>query len=235
MNLGVILPSFSTSAQDAFDAADAAESGGLHGVFVFDHLWPLGEPGRPAMSPFPLLGAIGARTHTIAIGTLVARVGLVTDAALVSEFLTLDALSAGRVIAGVGVGDARSAAENVAFGLPVDPPSERRRSLSGVIAELRRAGITTWVGGGNRATNAVARAHGATLNLWGVGPETVARASQEGPVTWAGVLPKDPHRAAGHLELLRGAGATWTVVLCQGPIGGLIEIAKDAGVELVGG
>jgi alkanesulfonate monooxygenase SsuD/methylene tetrahydromethanopterin reductase-like flavin-dependent oxidoreductase (luciferase family) len=232
VNLGVILPSFSTSARDALDAADAAERVGLHGVFVFDHLWPVGEPGRPALSPFPLLGAISARTHSIAIGTLVARIGLVEDTVLVSEFLTLNALSSGRVIAGVGVGDERSAAENIAFGVGFLAASERRNSLEKVILELRREGVATWVGGGTQATNALARRNGAVLNLWGAEPDAMARAGREGPVTWAGALPKDAKHAAERLDLLQRAGATWAVALWQGSVDGLVHSARQADINL---
>ena len=46
MRIGVTLPSFRDDAS-AVDAARQAERLGLDGVFVFDHLWPIGQP-RPA-------------------------------------------------------------------------------------------------------------------------------------------------------------------------------------------
>ena len=59
--------------------ASRAEELGLDGVFCFDHLWPMDQPGRPAIAAWPLLGALVATTRTITIGTLVARIGLLPD------------------------------------------------------------------------------------------------------------------------------------------------------------
>ena len=74
----------------ALDAARRAEELGLDGVFVFDHLWPLGAPERPALSAFPVLGAVAAATEPgAASGPLVARIGLVPDEVLVAELLSL--------------------------------------------------------------------------------------------------------------------------------------------------
>jgi alkanesulfonate monooxygenase SsuD/methylene tetrahydromethanopterin reductase-like flavin-dependent oxidoreductase (luciferase family) len=96
MKVGITLPQFRDDADTALDAARRAEALGLDGVFCFDHLWPMGQPGRPALSSGPLLGALAATTSTIAIGTLVARVGLLPDDVLSWELATLHELSGGR-------------------------------------------------------------------------------------------------------------------------------------------
>ena len=62
MKVGVTLPQFGDEADAALAAARRAEELGLDGVFCFDHLWPMGRPGRPALSPEPLLGAMAAST-----------------------------------------------------------------------------------------------------------------------------------------------------------------------------
>ena len=49
MRLGVTLPQFREDAEPALAAARRAETAGLDGVFVFDHLWPLHQPERPAL------------------------------------------------------------------------------------------------------------------------------------------------------------------------------------------
>ena len=72
MKVGVTLPQFRDEADTALSAARRAEALGIDGVFVFDHLWPMGHPGRPALSSGPLLGALAASTTTIHLGTLVA-------------------------------------------------------------------------------------------------------------------------------------------------------------------
>ena len=87
MKVGITLPSFRDEADSAIDAARQAESLGIDAVFCFDHLWPMGQPGRPALSSGPLLGALAASTSTIAVGTLVARIGLLPDDVLVVDEL----------------------------------------------------------------------------------------------------------------------------------------------------
>ncbi|HEY4700455.1 MAG TPA: LLM class flavin-dependent oxidoreductase, partial [Streptosporangiaceae bacterium] len=74
MRIGITLPQFEHGADHALEAARRAESLGIDGVFCFDHLWPIGKPGRPALSSGPLLGALAASTSTITIGSLVSRV-----------------------------------------------------------------------------------------------------------------------------------------------------------------
>ena len=76
VKVGITLPQFRDEADSALDAARRAEDAGHRRVFCFDHLWPMGQPGRPALSSGPLLGALVASTSTISVGTLVARIGL---------------------------------------------------------------------------------------------------------------------------------------------------------------
>jgi len=232
MRVGVVLPTFERSADRALDAACEAERAGLHGVFAYDHLWPMGQPGRPAISPYPLLGAVASRTTRVALGTLVARVGLVPDDVLVRELLTLQVVSAGRAVVAVGTGDAKSAAENRAYGVAFEAPRRRRERLGAVVASLRRAGVPTWVGGGSEATDAVARSTGAALNLWGATPGIVAAAARSGEVTWAGSLPGDPGDAAALLAALGRAGASWAVLGWPGSCGPIVAAASTAGFAL---
>ncbi|HEV8064481.1 MAG TPA: hypothetical protein VGP46_06600, partial [Acidimicrobiales bacterium] len=59
------LPTFARQARRALEAAAEAESLGLHGVFMFDHLWPIGDPTRPSLSLYPTLGAVVAGTERV--------------------------------------------------------------------------------------------------------------------------------------------------------------------------
>ena len=89
VKVGVLLPTFRANPADAIGIAIEAEQLGIDGVFVYDHLWPMGRPDRPALAPFPMLGAIVAATSSLSVGTLVARVGVVPDETLVAEFAAL--------------------------------------------------------------------------------------------------------------------------------------------------
>ena len=195
MRIGLSLPTFTRDGRLPLDVARAAESAGLDGVFVFDHLFPIGQPARPALSGLPLLGAVAAATSTITVGSLVARVGLL-DGERVGDALSTAAAVAGgaaRLIAGVGAGDRMSAAENATYGLPFPPMDERLAALTAVVQRLAAAGLTTWVGGRSPQTRAVAAAHATALNLWGA---SVAQAAAEA---------QDVRARAGE----RPVGVTW--------------------------
>lgn len=212
MKLGVLLPTFVADSAPALAAAAAAREAGLDGVFAFDHLWPMGEPTRPALAPFPVLAAVAARHPTLVVGPLVARVGLFGTEHLVGELATLEALAPGRVVAALGTGDRQSVAEEDAYGLARRTADERRALLGEAAARLAPL-MPVWIGAGQAQTNALARELGVTLNLWGAAPEAVAEESERGPVSWAGPLRGDPRAALGALER---AGATWVVATHAG-------------------
>jgi alkanesulfonate monooxygenase SsuD/methylene tetrahydromethanopterin reductase-like flavin-dependent oxidoreductase (luciferase family) len=212
MKVGITLPQFRDDADTALEAARRAEALGIDGAFCFDHLWPMGQPGRPALASGPLLGALAASTSTIRLGSLVARVGLVPDDVLVAVVASVSAISDGRFIAGIGTGDRLSRSENVAFGLPFEPADERRARLVAVASAVNDLGIPVWVGGGLPKTVAVARLLGAAVNLWEAAPLQVAELVASGmEVTWAGPIGGTAAVAAARLGELAAAGATWAV------------------------
>ena len=214
MRLGVLLPTFEAGAEKAMLAAHAARAAGLDGVFAYDHLWPMGSPRRPALAPFPVLAAVATRYEDLVVGTLVARVGLVSTEHLVTEFATLNALAPGRVIAALGTGDHLSLAENDAYGV-VRLGANERRSLLRDAAVALVGTMPVWLGAGAEATNELARDVGAVVNLWNATPEAVAAAAARGPVSWAGPASSD---VALTLDALARAGSTWAVFTPQTPI-----------------
>ena len=233
MKLGVVLPTFTQDPDVVFAAAEDAVGAGIDGMFCYDHLWPLGEPGAPAISPFPLLGALAARFDGVRIGTLVARVGLVSNEALLGEVRTVDAISSGRFIAGVGTGDAKSAAENLAYGVPYVPASERLADLGALVSSLVDLGIETWVGGRSPNTAAVARHYDVSLNLWSATPSQIRVAAMSGPVNWAGGLPRDDTIATELLSELNQAGATWAVFSWPESVDPIVHAARRAGISVL--
>lgn len=225
MKVGITLPQFRHDADAAIETAVSAEEAGLDGVFVFDHLWPIGRPDRPALSGLVLAAALAGETRRVAVGTLVARVGVLPDAVLVSTFATLSRMAGDRLVAGLGVGDHLSRPENLAYGVPLRPRAERLARLENVCGLVRSRGITTWVGGRSPATRAVARRAADGLNLWGAGVAEVAEVSAEvadaaeapgaggrPEVTWAGQVDLAGGDIAHRLRAVSRAGATWAVV-----------------------
>ena len=217
--------------------AVAAEDGGLDGVFVFDHLWPMGSPGRPALWSFAVLAAVASATSRIRLGPLVARVGLFPEDQLMRLLTSVGGIAgAGRLVAGIGVGDAMSAAENRAYGLGYEPVVERLEEARRVLDGLRALGVETWMGARSEHSMATATAHADAINVWGVPAAEVRRLTDAGAaVTWAGQVlvgrgPADVARlvdrygarpdvvtgtvdeVAADLVALGVAGASWCVV-----------------------
>ncbi|MDQ4068588.1 MAG: LLM class flavin-dependent oxidoreductase [Actinomycetota bacterium] len=189
MRIGVTLPQFRHDAQAAVDVARRAEAAGVDGVFVFDHLWPLGQRMRPALHSLTLLGALAAETERVVLGPLVARIGLVPDLLLVNTLLSLRRIAGDRLVAGLGTGDSLNRDENEAYGIAFPPVSERVAAVAECCRRLRAAGVTTWLGGRSPALRrAAAEADG--WNAWGVDVETFeAEAATIAPGvtrTWGG-------------------------------------------------
>jgi len=218
VKLGILLPTFRDGADDAFAAAQAAIDAGLDGVFAYDHLWPMGTPERPALAPFAVLAAVGTRFDLV-VGTLVARMGLVSTEHLVEQFATLEHFAPGRVVAALGTGDQLSVAENAAYGLHLYSADERRAMLADTWRALHDT-MPVWFGAGAPATNELAHELGATLNLWDVAPDELAHEVERGPSNWAGPAPSD---VGAHLDALERAGATWAVFSPQSDLAAIKE------------
>jgi alkanesulfonate monooxygenase SsuD/methylene tetrahydromethanopterin reductase-like flavin-dependent oxidoreductase (luciferase family) len=216
MRIGATLPQFRPTVEPSLAAARAAEELGLDGVFVFDHVWAVGQPHRPARNVWPLLGALASETSRVNLGPLVARVSLLPNAVLAHNLESLHRMLGDRLIAGLGAGDRLSEAENEAVGVPFPPISERLADLADCARRARALGITTWIGGTSARVREIAVVEADALNLWGVEPERVA-AEHDVPVTWGGVLPASVDTAADLLSRLAEAGATWAV--CSPPYG----------------
>jgi alkanesulfonate monooxygenase SsuD/methylene tetrahydromethanopterin reductase-like flavin-dependent oxidoreductase (luciferase family) len=181
----------------------------------------MGQPERPALAPFPILGALATLLGSDVterggpfLGTLVARVGLAPNNVLAAQFAALHHLAPGRVIAGLGTGDRLSEAENRAYGIPFAPAGERRADMVALARTLVGQGIAVWLAGNNDARVDDARAAGSGLNLWDADPALVAeRAATAGvaEVTWGGPPPSPETPLADRVGALHDAGATWAV------------------------
>ncbi|HYX44764.1 MAG TPA: LLM class flavin-dependent oxidoreductase [Acidimicrobiales bacterium] len=178
MRVGITLPQFRDDAEPVLATARHAEAAGLDGVFVFDHLWPLGQPDRPALHSLVLLGALAAETERLTLGPLVARVGLLPNAVLVHALASVHRMVGPRLLVTLGTGDEGNRPENEAYGLAYPPVAERVAALVDCVRRLRGQGVPTWVGGRSRAVRRVAsEADG--WNRWGVdAPTFMAEAAE---------------------------------------------------------
>jgi probable F420-dependent oxidoreductase len=91
------------------DLAVSAEEFGFHSVWVHDHVFNVGHVldrigGKPYYEPLTVLSFVAARTRRIRLGTSVLVLPYHNPIRLAKTAATLDALSGGRLILGVGVG-----------------------------------------------------------------------------------------------------------------------------------
>jgi len=210
VRLGITLPQFREDAETALTVAVKAEQAGIDGLFVFDHLWPLRQPERPALHSRVLLGALAAETARVTLATFMARVSLVPNAVLVHDLVTLHRMAGDRFLAGIGTGDSGNRDENLAYGVGFPSAEERLRDLVTCAQDLRAAGVRTWVGGVSPATRAVAGEHADGWNGWGLTVDAFAeqaadvRGQGDGAVelTWGGqvLVGRTPEEAEAKLE-----------------------------------
>jgi alkanesulfonate monooxygenase SsuD/methylene tetrahydromethanopterin reductase-like flavin-dependent oxidoreductase (luciferase family) len=194
VRVGLTLPSFHSEPDRVLAVARAAEEAGLDGVFLFDHLFRRrGDAAtaerRPALELLTMTAAVAAATRRPAVGTLVARATLRPPATLRAAFDTLARIAPGRIIAGLGGGDAESITEDTAFGvLPGDPApagsgtetddvgAYRLERLRATVEELAGRQYPVWVAGVSAAAVRVAAARADGWNRWGGGPPSFASA-----------------------------------------------------------
>ncbi|WP_116999817.1 LLM class flavin-dependent oxidoreductase [Desertimonas flava] len=180
-----------------------AEQAGLESIWLMDHLRQIPQVG-PAWAdlpdPYGVLAWLAARTDRVRLGVLVSPAFLRPPALLAKAVATLDVLSAGRAVCGLGVG--WYSAEYAAAGIEFPALGDRYRALEDSARALRAfwakgspsfSGELLSVpealsyprplqprvplligGGGERRTLALVARHGDACNLFGE-PETVAR------------------------------------------------------------
>lgn len=106
MRHGLFLPPIGDLAHpgDLVELAVAAEASGWDGLFLWDHvLRPPGDP-QALLDPWIVLAAVAGATERIRIGTMVTPLTRCRPQKLARETVTLDHLSHGRLVLGVGLG-----------------------------------------------------------------------------------------------------------------------------------
>ena len=87
------------------DLAVSAEAHGFDSVFISDHLQPWRHDGGHAPASLPWLGAVGARTSRILLGTSVLTPTIRYHPGVIAQaFATLGSMYPGRIVLGVGTG-----------------------------------------------------------------------------------------------------------------------------------
>jgi len=236
MRRGLAVPCFADDPADLVDLGVGAEQAGLDGYFLWDHLVHADSEGSPPIvDPWQVLAVVAARTSRIKLGTMITPVARRRPWKLAKEVTTLDLLSAGRVILGVGLGapsnefslfgeptDARHRAELLDEGLDVlaglctgQPFSHEGKHFTvGPVRfsprPVQQPRVPIWVGGILRRGDLLARA---ARRVAGVHPSS-------GPVTraarWDGFVPIHPGRPGDRATAGEIAAARDTIAGLRG-------------------
>ena len=186
---GLWLPLFDELADPVAVAGLAAEAeeAGWHGVFVWDHLrWQ--APVRQVADPWITLAAIAAATERVRLGPMVTPLARRRPAKVARETATLDRLSGGRLVLGVGLGSDDFGNELSKTGEELD---DRRRAA--MLDESLEVLAAAWSG-------ETVHHHGQHYAVGGIQflPRPVQR---PGVPVWVGALPgrvRPLRRAARH-------------------------------------
>lgn len=166
------------------DLARRADAAGLATLYVPDH------PGS-CPAPFVALAAAAAVTERIALGTCVVNAGLWEPVTLASEVATLDVVSEGRALLGLGAGHTPSEWEAVGRAIP--PAGARVDRLEEVVATT--TGLLSGEVAGLDAPRPVQER--VPLMVGGGGPRVLALAARTADVvgvTGLGRTQADGHR-----------------------------------------
>jgi alkanesulfonate monooxygenase SsuD/methylene tetrahydromethanopterin reductase-like flavin-dependent oxidoreductase (luciferase family) len=169
LRLGLILPTWTTadlSWAEVAEIARAAAVAGFDALYVTDHLllpsnnaemkrragvdFP-DEPEVPLegyLECFTLLAALAAEIPNLTLGSLVACTGYRNPGLLAKMAATLDDISGGRLVLGLGAGD--SEGEHHTFGFPYDQPVSRFEESLQVLRRLFREGSVDFEGAYHR-------------------------------------------------------------------------------------
>ena len=120
------------------EQAEAAEAAGFELVTVMDHLYQIqgvGPVTDPMLEAWSVLAALARETTKVRLGTLVTGVTYRNPALLAKQVTTLDVLSGGRAV--LGLGAAWNEDEHIGYGFDFPPVGERMDRLDEALTIIR--------------------------------------------------------------------------------------------------
>ena len=137
-HFGVNLPQINRSWNETCAAAEEFERLGYDSLWLNDHLYGVPRPEIPILECWTALTAVGAITERVQLGTLVSPPAFRNPALLAKVTATLDQITKGRVILGLGTG--WFAQEFTGYGFDFLPPKGRLDQL----AEAAELTLRAW-------------------------------------------------------------------------------------------
>ena len=126
-HFGVTLPQIKRTWQEARDTALAIDALKYDSVWVCDHMYGVPNPALPIFEAWSQLAAIAAITEHVELGTLVTPPFFRNVGVLAKQVATIDHVSSGRTIMGLGAG--WFPPEFEAYGNPFPTLGQRMRGL----------------------------------------------------------------------------------------------------------
>jgi len=134
--IGCILPP-DTEFSHIVDISQTCERLGYDSIWAFDHLAPYWLKYAESLECWTTMASLVAHTRRIKLGSLVTNSSLRHPSLLAKIASSLDNISHGRVILGIGTGDRLSKQELTSFGYQYEPTDERVTQLRETIQILR--------------------------------------------------------------------------------------------------
>jgi len=142
MKTDLLLIPMSARWADMRAAALAAEAAGFDGLWTWDHLRDPGDDAGPGVpEAWTVLTALAEVTRRVALGPLVLNVANRHPGVLANMAATLQTISGGRLLLGLGAGGSRRtpyAAEQAAIGQTVERDEVRAQRVVDAIALIRK-------------------------------------------------------------------------------------------------
>lgn len=136
VHFGVTLPQIKRAWTETRSACLEFEALGYDSVWLNDHLYGIPGPHLPILEAWTTLSAVGAVTGRVKLGTLVSPVGFRNPALLAKMAATLDNITDGRVIVGLGGGWFEM--EFSGYGIAFPPLPQRLRQLDEAVTLMKR-------------------------------------------------------------------------------------------------
>ena len=137
LTFGVVTGQHQLTWQQLVGQWQLAEELGFDSIFLFDHFMALyGDPDGPCLETSTLLSALALKTSKIRIGVLVYGNTHRHPAIFAKEMVTIDHLSDGRLILGIGSG--WNEREHFAYSIPFPSAGDRVDMLDEAIQVIRK-------------------------------------------------------------------------------------------------
>lgn len=253
--VGVQLHPQHTTIDQLRDAWRRADALGVDSIWVWDHFFPLYPKGGPYLWPpaddiegssfeaWTLLAAMAADTNTAEIGVLISNIHFRNPDLLADMASTVDHVSGGRVVLGLGAGNIERDFREYGFEFPGTP--ERLRTLESAIGRIRSRlarldpkpvrRVPLLIGGsGPKVTLRLAAQYADVWNSFGP-PEEYAKQNQALD-SWCHTIGRDPKsiersvlldvpEETRQLEAFLTAGVQHVIVGCGEPFD--LSTARD--------